>query len=206
MEIFLGLFILWLGYTWGRHVEKKTPALVAEPLIQRPIQTLQQPEDSRNHFLSECQALYQAGVLSVDRRDQLWRHYYPVSELSVSGVQNRSPSFLMDFARELNKLQLLGLLSPEEHQACLTYYQPVTGPSVANLSQVSPETAAESSAGLSESPSTPSDVGADWLAELATGPPSDPLKPYSKDYCLKIIHIPYRIISNNSYYMASFCQ
>jgi hypothetical protein len=190
MEIFLGLFTLWLGYTWGRQAEKKTPVLVAEPLIQQSIQTQQQVEDSRNRFLSECQALYQAGVLSAERRDQLWRHYYPVSDLSLSGEQNRPPSFLADFARELNKLQLLGLLSPEEHQACLTYYQPVTAPVAASVSEVSSASAAESAAGLSESPSTPGDVGADWLAELANRPPSDPLKPYGRpDVLLQLLEV-----------------
>ncbi len=187
MEIFLGLFILWLGYSWGRQAEKKTPVLVAKPLIQQPIQIQQQAEDSCNRFLSECQALYQAGVLSAERRDQLWRHYYPVSDLSLSGVQNRPPSLLADFARELNKLQLLGLLSPEEHQACLTYYQPVTGPSAASVSEVSPETAAESTAGLRASPSMPSDVGSDWLASQSQ---SDPLKPYGRpDVLLQLLEV-----------------
>ncbi|MGE3726698.1 MAG: hypothetical protein AB7I41_14155 [Candidatus Sericytochromatia bacterium] len=186
MEIFLGLFILWLGYSWGRYAEKKTPVLVAEPLIQQPIQMPLQAEDRRNHFLSEWQTLYQAGVFSADCRDQLWRYYYPVSEQSVSERQDRSPFVLADFACELNKLQLVGVLSSEELQACLAYYQPAAE-SEARSSETLPETAAEASTVLKASESTPSDVGADWLASQ---PQSDPLKPYGRpDVLLQLLEV-----------------
>lgn len=138
MEIILGLFMLWLGYTWGRHSEKKKPV--------------------------------------------------------VPSIAPHSPSLRADFSQELNKLQSLGVLSPEAYQACLTHYHPSAPapplpldtpvPDAGVLPQVQP---------LASSDGT-GQFGAVFLAEQATpsvsAPPADPLKPYGRpDVLLQLLEV-----------------
>jgi hypothetical protein len=123
MEILLGLFLLWLGYFVGTNKQSSTQPS-NESLNSGQLLLLQE----QLAWLLEFQKLYDAGLISTQRRDQIMAWYYAQNSFLEQRLRHYLPQneefWRPEFRRELVRLHQSQLLSKTEYEACLAYLKP----------------------------------------------------------------------------------
>ncbi|PIQ25654.1 hypothetical protein COW36_21670 [bacterium (Candidatus Blackallbacteria) CG17_big_fil_post_rev_8_21_14_2_50_48_46] len=123
MEILIGIFILWLGYVWGKTQQKQSV---------RPYDSVREGQylllQEEATYLLEWQKLYEAGLISTQKHEQILAWYY--SENSQGPQRLRSTlgtaarAWKQSFQQELLRLKHSRLLSESEYQACMAWFNP----------------------------------------------------------------------------------